>query len=72
MLVPLLTVLVLTVTPQSPSMERIRAEQLARAGRNAEAHQLFEQLVNQDPTDTESRTWIARIPISTARATYGR
>ena len=63
MLASFLTVLVLTVPPQDASMERTRAEQLARAGRNAAAHQLFEQLVHQDPTDTESRLWIARLDL---------
>src|SRR3954469_19378599 len=63
MLVPFLAVLLVTAAPQSLSTDRTRAEQLARAGRNAEAHQLFEQLVQHDPTDTESRLWVARLDL---------
>jgi tetratricopeptide (TPR) repeat protein len=63
MLVSFLTVLLVTAAPQSLSTDRTRAEQLARAGQNAAAHQLFEQLVHQDPTDTESRLWIARLDL---------
>jgi len=67
MLVPLLTVLVLAAGAQSPSDERTRALQLARAGRNTEAIELFKQVVQQDPADTESRLWIARLDLRVGR-----
>src|SRR3954466_1009525 len=63
MLVPFLAVLLVTAAPQSLSTDRIRAEQLARAGQNAEAHQLFEQLVHQDPPAPEAVLWIARLDL---------
>ena len=51
----------LTAALQSPSSDRGHAEQLARAGQTTEAIELFEQIVKQDPGDTEARLWIARL-----------
>ena len=68
MLVPLVTVIVLTAASQSVADERTRAEQLARAGKNAEAIELFKQVVQQDPADTEARLWIARLDLRVGRA----
>ncbi|HEU4938680.1 MAG TPA: tetratricopeptide repeat protein [Vicinamibacterales bacterium] len=68
MLVPLVTVIVLTAVSQSVSHERTRAEQLARAGKNAEAIELFKKVVQQDPADTEARLWIARLELRVGRA----
>ena len=67
MLVPLVTVIVLTAASQSVPDERTRAEQLARAGKNAEAIELFKQMVQQDPADTEARLWIARLDLRVGR-----
>jgi len=67
MLMPLVTVIVLTGAAQSVSDERTRAEQLARAGKNAEAIELFKQVVQQDPADTEARLWIARLDLRGGR-----
>src|SRR6185312_10248328 len=67
MLVPLVIVIVLTDAPQGVSDKRTRAEQLARAGQNIEAIELFMQLVQQDPADTESRLWIARLDLRVGR-----
>jgi YaiO family outer membrane protein len=60
--------LVLTLTGQSPSTDRDRAEQLARSGQTVEALALFEQIVARQPTDIESRLWIARLQLRIGRS----
>src|SRR4029078_12946751 len=67
MLVPLLIVFAVTAGAQGSGDERTRAEQLARAGKNTEAIELFKRLVQQDPADTESRLWIARLDLRVGR-----
>jgi YaiO family outer membrane protein len=52
---------------QSAPADRVRAVELARAGRNEEAVQLFERIVAQSPADTESRLWIARLDLRLGR-----
>lgn len=52
---------------QAPIADRTRAEQLARAGRTADAIRLFEHLVEQNPSDTEARLWIARLELRAGR-----
>jgi YaiO family outer membrane protein len=63
MLVHLASVLVVSMAFQLPPTDRSLAEQLARSGRTVEALDLFEQIVAQDPTDTEARLWIARLQL---------
>jgi YaiO family outer membrane protein len=46
---------------QSPSADRLQAEQLARAGRTVEAIELFKRISDQNPTDIEARLWVARL-----------
>jgi YaiO family outer membrane protein len=67
--VPLLwtATLLLSLTGQSPSTDRDRAEQLARSGQTVEALALFEQVVARQPTDIESRLWIARLQLRLGR-----
>jgi len=67
MLVPLVIVIAVAAGPQGLADERTRAEQLARAGKNTEAIELFKQLVQRDPSDTESRLWIARLDLRVGR-----
>ena len=74
MLVPLVTALILVACPQAGSDLRVRAEQLARAGRTVEAIELFKQVVDKDPAYTEARLWIARLDLclgKTAQAEAG-
>jgi YaiO family outer membrane protein len=59
--------LVLSMTGQLPTPDRSLAEQLARSGRSTEALVLFERIVAEDPTDIESRLWIARLQLRTGR-----
>jgi tetratricopeptide (TPR) repeat protein len=67
MLLRIVTVIVLAAASQSVSDERARAEQLARAGKNTEAIELFRQVVQKDPADTEARLWIARLDLRVGR-----
>src|SRR5262245_48281196 len=48
---------------QSQPSERAHAEDLARAGRSAEALKLFEHIVEIDPADVEARLWVARLAL---------
>jgi hypothetical protein len=66
MLVVFAAALLLTGGPQL-SADRSHAEELARAGRTEEAMGLFEQIVEQDPTDVEARLWIARLALRLGR-----
>src|SRR5262245_34802918 len=63
MLVSFAAPLVLTMGLQSEPDMRTRAEQLARAGQSSEALELFNQVVAQNPADTEARLWIARLDL---------
>jgi tetratricopeptide (TPR) repeat protein len=47
--------------------DRARTEQLARSGPPAEAMQLLERIVEQDPEDVEARIWIARLQLRLGR-----
>ena len=59
--------LMLCMTCQSPSTDRILAEQLARSGRTVEALAMFERIVAEHPTDTGVRLWIALLYLRTGR-----
>src|SRR5262245_1037049 len=67
MLVPSVIAIIPSAAPQGPADERTRAERLARAGKNTEAIELFKQVVQQDPADTEARLWIARLDLRVGR-----
>ena len=67
MLLSLATVLILATGAQLQPDVRVRAEQLARAGRTIEALELFQQVVAQNPGDIEARLWIARLDLRLAR-----
>jgi len=57
----------LVLALQSAPADRIRAVELARAGRTEEAIQLFERVVAQSPGDAESRLWLARLDLRLGR-----
>jgi Flp pilus assembly protein TadD len=61
-----IAVLLLLVLQSVPA-ERLRAVELARAGHDDEAMQLLQRIVEQDPADTESRLWIARLDLRRGR-----
>jgi tetratricopeptide (TPR) repeat protein len=63
----LVAMLLLTAMLQSPLSDRARAEDLARAGRTAEAMRLFRQIVDQNPADVEARLWVARLALRLGR-----
>ena len=67
MLVCLTIALAMTAGPQSAAPDRARAEQLAQAGHASEAIKIFEQIVEQDPSDVEARLWIARLALRMGR-----
>ena len=67
MLVALATVILLaTGSPQTS--ERSRAEDLARSGRSAEALEIFKQIAERDPADTDAQIWIGRLDLRLGRA----
>ncbi len=67
MLVALVTAIVLAAgSPQAS--ERSRAEALARSGRSAEALEIFKQIAERDPADTDAQIWIARLDLRLGRA----
>jgi tetratricopeptide (TPR) repeat protein len=67
MLVALVTALLLAAgSPQAS--ERSRAETLARSGRSAEALEIFKQIAERDPADTDAQIWIARLDLRLGRA----
>jgi predicted Zn-dependent protease len=68
MMTSLATLLVLTLAAQSLATDRARAEELARAGRNADALALFERIVVETPDDVEAQLWIARLDLRLGRA----
>ena len=47
--------------------DRQHAEELARAGRTAEALALFMRLVEINPSDIEARLWVARLDLRVGR-----
>jgi hypothetical protein len=55
MVIPLVLVITLSAGAQMPTVDRSRAEDLARSGRNAEALELFPRLVEVNPADVETR-----------------
>ena len=68
MLLQLAAALALTAALQSSVPDRTRAEVLARAGRTAEAMQLFARVVEANPADVEARLWVARLALRLGRA----
>lgn len=67
MLVALVTAILLAAgSPQAS--ERSRAEDLARSGRSAEALEVFKQIAERDPADTDAQIWIARLDLRLGRA----
>jgi Tfp pilus assembly protein PilF len=65
--IPFASAIVLMAMLQTPGGERARAEDLARAGRTAEAIELFTRIVAERPTDTEARLWLARLQLRLGR-----
>src|SRR5262245_15520283 len=59
--------IMMTTGLQSPASERSQAEDLARAGRTAEAMKLFVRIVETDPADVEARLWVARLALRLGR-----
>ena len=55
------------MTTGMQSSDRSHAEQLAQSGRTTEAIELFKQIVERDPTDTEAKLWIARLDLRLGR-----
>jgi tetratricopeptide (TPR) repeat protein len=67
MLVALVTAMLLAAgSPQAS--ERSRAEALARSGQSAEALEIFKQIADRDPADTDAQIWIARLDLRLGRA----
>ena len=58
---------VLIAALQTTASERTRAEDLARAGRSAEAIELFMRIVEGNPADVEARLWVARLQLRLGR-----
>ncbi len=52
---------------QLPPPDRSQAERLAREGQTSKAIELFKHIVEQDPTDTEARLWLARLDLRLGR-----
>ena len=66
-MLPLVLAILLTAAAQSPAVDRSHAEGLARAGRTAEAINLFERIVKSNPGDIEARLWLARLLLRAGR-----
>jgi hypothetical protein len=62
-------VIMLMAGLQAPAPDRTRAEDLARAGRSAEAIELFTHIVDTNPADVEARLWVARLQLRLGRTT---
>src|SRR3954465_1255006 len=60
-------VIMLMAGLQAPVPDRTRAEDLARAGRSAEAIELFTHIVDTNPADAEARLWVARLQLRLGR-----
>jgi Tfp pilus assembly protein PilF len=56
-------VLVAATLLQAADAQRVRAIELARDGRPADAIRLFEKIVARDPGDVEARLWVARLEL---------
>src|SRR6188768_1577501 len=67
MLVSLATSFLLIAALQSPPADRLRAEELARAGQSVEAIELFKRIAEQNPSDIEARLWVARLDLRLGR-----
>lgn len=52
---------------QTPAVDRSRAEALARSGQTAEALDLFQRVVERDPSDVEARLWVGRLLLRLGR-----
>jgi YaiO family outer membrane protein len=64
MLLPVAAILLLIAgTQSSTASDRVRAEELARAGRTVEAIELFKHIVDLNPADVEARMWVARLDL---------
>src|SRR5262245_32456439 len=59
--------IVLVAALQPTATDRTRAEGLARAGRNLEAIQLFNAIIEANPADVEARLWVARLQLRLGR-----
>src|SRR6188474_1887325 len=66
-MLPLVLAILLTAGAQSPTVDRARAEDLARTGHTAEAIDLFERIVKSNPGDIEARLWLARLFVRAGR-----
>src|SRR5262245_61929350 len=64
---PFVAAIVLVAGVQTPDTDRMRAEDLARAGRSVEAIQLFTHIVETNPADVEARLWVARLQLRLGR-----
>lgn len=51
------------ITGLQTTADQARAEDLARAGRNAEAVELLAHIVEANPSDVEARRWLARLQL---------
>ena len=59
-------IMLITALQASPA-DRVRAEELARAGRTSEAIALFERIVEDNPADLEAKLWVARLALRLGR-----
>ncbi len=66
-MLPLVLAILVTAGAQAPAVDRSRAEDLARAGRTAEAIDLFERIVKSNPADIEAQLWLARLFLRAGR-----
>ena len=66
---PFAAAIMLMAALQTPATDRTRAEGLARAGRSAEAIELFMRIVENNPADVEARLWVARLQLRLGRTT---
>src|SRR5262249_50820626 len=67
MLAPVAAALAIAIVSQSSSGDRVRAEQLARAGQTVAALELYQRIVADNPRDVEARLWIARLHLRLGR-----
>lgn len=58
-MLPAVLAILVTAGAQSPAVDRRHAEDLARAGRTAEAIDLFERIVASNPNDVDARIGLA-------------
>lgn len=59
--------IMLVASLQASPADRVRAEELARAGRTIEAIALFERIVEANPADLEAKLWVARLELRLGR-----